>query len=504
MAEAPGFLTTDWILAQFHRSPARATNLYCEFVRQGRGVDAWAELRGGILLGTDEFADKLKPFLSDYEALKEVPCRERLATRPSLDELFSDVNDKAERDRRIHAAVRAHEYTLQAVADYLRLHYSTIRMIAKRVAGRRRTPRVKFAPVARAQARNRSPRQGCEESGDASSFPQGIRPPAIPGRFRRGQRPRPMWQSARVTATDGAVHLAVGPAAGNRARDLAYCRPGTPTHQDRVSQIGLYAPPLRSAPRVARSAEPRGRGAPLARTCIRQHGYALTNVLPHVDNGGLGFGRCDRGDDEDWRHDRNLKLIRYIRAECIRSLEPPNTRSDRSGIRLFQRGRKRLRDRCPTREAGEAVDGKVGIVKNDGSAVDAAKPAQPAYSLSHRETEGIRHFLGCRSLTHVEDSTRQLALPKVSIGKAQLIFAKCQLGVRTVCHKRAASSLSHKPSSRHEFLNGSVRGGARHPEALRDRVLRRESVSGAKLLFDNEPLGQTDELVVQRNRCTFG
>jgi len=144
MAEAPEFLTTDWILAQFHRSRARATNLYREFVKQGRGVDAWAELRGGILLGTDEFVDRLKPLLSDYETLKEVPRRERLATRPSLDELFSDVHDKAERDRRIHVAVRAHEYTLQAVADYLGLHYSTISMIAKRVASRMETPKVKI------------------------------------------------------------------------------------------------------------------------------------------------------------------------------------------------------------------------------------------------------------------------------------------------------------------------------------------------------------------------
>jgi REP element-mobilizing transposase RayT len=144
MEEAPEFLTTDWVLARFHRSPARATNLYREFVKQGRGVDAWTELRGGILLGTDDFVDKLKPLLSDYQTLKEIPRRERLATRPSLDELFSDVRDKAERDRRIHAAVRAYEYTLQVVADFLGLHYSTISVIAKRVDSGPQTPRVKI------------------------------------------------------------------------------------------------------------------------------------------------------------------------------------------------------------------------------------------------------------------------------------------------------------------------------------------------------------------------
>jgi hypothetical protein len=138
MVDAPDSLTTSWILTQFHRSPRRAIELYRKFVKQGRGVDVWAELRGGILLGSDEFVDKLKPLLSDYEALKEVPRRERLATRPSLEELFSKVIDKKARDRRIHAATRVHEYALQAVADFLGLHYSTISMIAKRIAEDRR------------------------------------------------------------------------------------------------------------------------------------------------------------------------------------------------------------------------------------------------------------------------------------------------------------------------------------------------------------------------------
>jgi putative transposase len=89
IVEAPDFLTTSWILGEFHRSPRRAIELYREFVKQGHSVNAWAELRGGILLGSEEFADKLKPLLS---------------------------------------------HTLQAVADFLGLHPSTLSMIAKRIA----------------------------------------------------------------------------------------------------------------------------------------------------------------------------------------------------------------------------------------------------------------------------------------------------------------------------------------------------------------------------------
>jgi hypothetical protein len=38
------------------------------------------------------------------------------------------IGGREDRDRQIHAATRVHEYTLQAVADFLGLHYSTLSM----------------------------------------------------------------------------------------------------------------------------------------------------------------------------------------------------------------------------------------------------------------------------------------------------------------------------------------------------------------------------------------
>jgi hypothetical protein len=70
--------------------------------------------------------------LSPKPALKEIPRRERLATRPSLAELFTDVPDKQARNQQIHEAVRVHEYTLKKVGNFLGLYYSTISVIAKR------------------------------------------------------------------------------------------------------------------------------------------------------------------------------------------------------------------------------------------------------------------------------------------------------------------------------------------------------------------------------------
>jgi putative transposase len=134
LAEPPLFLTTTWILEQFHGDPKRAPGHYRQFVKEGRGVDPWAELCGGILLGDEEFVTGLKPLLSDYKAVRELPRRERLAARPSLAELFSCVRDAETRNRQIHAATRIYEYTLQAVADFVGLRPSTVSMIAARSA----------------------------------------------------------------------------------------------------------------------------------------------------------------------------------------------------------------------------------------------------------------------------------------------------------------------------------------------------------------------------------
>lgn len=41
------------------------------------------------------------------------------------------MSDKTSRNKRIHTAVRKHQYNLKEVGDYLGLRYSAIRAIAK-------------------------------------------------------------------------------------------------------------------------------------------------------------------------------------------------------------------------------------------------------------------------------------------------------------------------------------------------------------------------------------
>ena len=132
--EIPGFLTVDWLLSQFGNERTQAVHAYRKFISRGRGVDVWDGLRGGSLLGGDTFAEQMKPMLAGAPIDPNILRRERAVARPSLDALFAAAADKAKRDRAIHDAVREHHYTLQAVGDYLGLHFSTISVIAKRVA----------------------------------------------------------------------------------------------------------------------------------------------------------------------------------------------------------------------------------------------------------------------------------------------------------------------------------------------------------------------------------
>jgi len=131
-------LTIGWILSQFDADPARAACAYRAFVKQGRGVSIWDDLRSGAFLRTDAFIEKLRPRLRERAGVTEIPGEQRSVGRPSLAELFSKAHDKAIRDEQIYQAVRVHGYTLQEVADFLGLYYSTISVAAKRVAQARK------------------------------------------------------------------------------------------------------------------------------------------------------------------------------------------------------------------------------------------------------------------------------------------------------------------------------------------------------------------------------
>ena len=112
------------------RNLGRDARGYRKFVQQGRGVDVWTALQHGAFLGPGAFVEGLKLLLSGAAAGKKIARGERLAARLSLDKLFEGANGKKTRDQRIHQDVRAHEYTLKEVGEFMGLSYSAISVIA--------------------------------------------------------------------------------------------------------------------------------------------------------------------------------------------------------------------------------------------------------------------------------------------------------------------------------------------------------------------------------------
>jgi putative transposase len=134
--ECPGFLTVDWVLSQFGRDKAEARTQYRRFVRAGKKDSSlWKELRGQILLGAGDFAEKFKALLKGKERIAEIPRIQRYLTRPSLDSILSSrkIEDKRGRDKSIHEAFSLYGYALREIADHLGVHYATVSRALGRV-----------------------------------------------------------------------------------------------------------------------------------------------------------------------------------------------------------------------------------------------------------------------------------------------------------------------------------------------------------------------------------
>jgi putative transposase len=114
----PAFLTIDWLLDQVSPDRATAHARYTAFVESALQDATQLEPLGELYLGTQQFAGEKHP-PPPYSP--EIPARQQRATRPSLDQLFSNGSDAE-----IGAAVHVHGYRLVEVARHLGLHPSTV------------------------------------------------------------------------------------------------------------------------------------------------------------------------------------------------------------------------------------------------------------------------------------------------------------------------------------------------------------------------------------------
>lgn len=131
LAEAPDFLSTDWVLKQFGKQKKTAEQQYQKFVHAGiGGPSPWVNLRRQILLGDDEFVGNMTALLSDVGEIREYQLAQRCSSRPSLQKLFAKAKDKESRNEAIRSAHIQHLYSLNEIGQFVGLHFATISKIA--------------------------------------------------------------------------------------------------------------------------------------------------------------------------------------------------------------------------------------------------------------------------------------------------------------------------------------------------------------------------------------
>ncbi len=66
-----------------------------------------------------------------HKGIPEIPRSQRFANRPALDEIFSEdiKRDMGRRNEKVMEAVEGYGYTQREVADFLRLHFTSISRI---------------------------------------------------------------------------------------------------------------------------------------------------------------------------------------------------------------------------------------------------------------------------------------------------------------------------------------------------------------------------------------
>jgi putative transposase len=140
LTESPKHLNTSWVLENFDEDIKKSKQKYEKFVYEGIGKESpWRELRGRIFLGSKRFMEKHEERLTQKKKEREIAKIERFANRPSLEEIFKDVNTKQNRNKKVYKASEEYRYSLKEIGDFANIHYSTVSRIVKKIKEERKT-----------------------------------------------------------------------------------------------------------------------------------------------------------------------------------------------------------------------------------------------------------------------------------------------------------------------------------------------------------------------------
>ena len=131
---ASAWLETDWLLGLFGEERVVAQAGYADFVRQGvGGASIWEGLRHQVFLGSEGFAERHRATTKPLERLREVPRAQRRA----LAEPLAGFARRYPRDEAMARAFATGVYTMQEIAAFFGVHYSTVSRAVRRLEAAR-------------------------------------------------------------------------------------------------------------------------------------------------------------------------------------------------------------------------------------------------------------------------------------------------------------------------------------------------------------------------------
>ncbi len=131
----PPYLSTTWVLSQFHREKAKAQRLYRRYVAQGlrQKESPFGRVAAQMVLGTAEFVEAWREKAEARREVKEHQRFQRVAGRPPVGEIVDrkKADGKAGLAAQVREAHVIHGYTLALIAKHLGVHYATAGRLLK-------------------------------------------------------------------------------------------------------------------------------------------------------------------------------------------------------------------------------------------------------------------------------------------------------------------------------------------------------------------------------------
>lgn len=128
--ETPGWLDKDWILGHYGKRKTTAQKNFIQFIREGKKQSPlWESLRQQLYLGDEQFINQLQSKRNLDKDLSEITKEQQQRIAKPISYY---LKKSKHRDKAIYAAYKEGAYSQKEIANYFKLHYSTVSKVIKK------------------------------------------------------------------------------------------------------------------------------------------------------------------------------------------------------------------------------------------------------------------------------------------------------------------------------------------------------------------------------------